>query len=199
MIYLSFEGEQITKGATTDATTNTSAAAKQDATIPPYLSARPSDRKVIIRDTYFRLAELLGPYDVALATTRPASGPYQMIVFGGSSELIGFPAGIGAVSDPDCGDTVASDISFIFDTIDDEAWTTQVSMASIGLNVGIPSTNRWTDCMCFSGSECGYMHPAINCTLGTNVPVATGAACVPPYTGAIDDQTRFEDAFGCRQ
>jgi len=134
VIFLAFEGVSLTRSTTNeDARNNISAIVNSSTEVispfDPYdlSSTGGMSRSQIISATQTELERLYSPYDVTFTTTRPSTGNYHMLVFGGSSVGVLGDNGAAGVSLGDCGDTMANNIVFIF---------TEVS----GMRVGDMST-----------------------------------------------------------
>ena len=120
-VFVSFDGVTLLRSSTTDdATTNVSALVRlSTAVIPAFNPAVLSNdggltRVEIIAATVAQLEAIHAPYNVAFTTTRPASGAYSMVVFGGSCSSVIGQAGCAGIAVQDCGNTFPSNISFVF-------------------------------------------------------------------------------------
>src|SRR5262249_3541653 len=82
-LFLNFEGVTITRGGTgcqNDATRNCSFIATAD-TVVTQFAATAANRQMLLDDIVSNMYQQLAPYSINLVTTRPASGPYKMIVY----------------------------------------------------------------------------------------------------------------------
>jgi hypothetical protein len=191
-IYLAVDGVNLVHGNCDDATTNCTSLISADVAVPPLLPGN-ANRGQIISDLVSQLQQTLLPYDVDVTTTRPATGPYMMIVVGGTcSQVTGSTLCSGIVTSfgtQDCGNQVPSDIGLVFDlpNFTGARWA-NVVMFEIGFAIGADTTSVQGDCMCQS---CGGL--STPCTLGIDVPIFAGCS------GGTQDETRiFATAFGCR-
>jgi hypothetical protein len=178
-VYLNFSGVTLQASANgpDDATTNTTwmiadvVGDNGSLTIPPFnwndlgsLSGATSQQEIID----YTLAELRSyhnPYNVAFTTTRPTSGTYHMVVFGGTCQgVVGTScAGIAPL---DCSDFSPSNIVFAFPgglRAVDLATTAAQELAHA---FGLSHTYDTTD----------IMYPQIQSTL----PEGYGAGAIPP-------------------
>ena len=120
-VFLLFDGVTLLGSNTTDdATTNTSALVQANPTvIGPFDAVTLSDaggltRQEIIATTVAQLRAIHAPYNIAFTTTRPASGEYQMVVFGGTCASVIGQNGCAGIALPDCGNVLPNNITFVF-------------------------------------------------------------------------------------
>lgn len=126
IIYLNFEGVTLTGSNTADdAPSNTSAIVTavvgpgNPLTIAPFSTADLVSTEGLSRDQIISriiddLYRLHADFNVEYTTSRPASGPYSMVVFGGSCSGVAGQQGCGGIALLDCGDMLPSDITFVF-------------------------------------------------------------------------------------
>lgn len=164
VVYLSFEGETLTRGAT-DATQNHAAwIGVSTATVPPFhpnLTNRATEIQTIVDGVKSRLAAT----PIEVVTTRPAAGPYVMIVLGGSNQDVGSNYSY-ATGDHDCGDLVKSDVGWVSDT-PSLSYVPDLIVGTIGWGLGLQGTSDPTDCMCAWANSCQSAAGA--CTLSANI------------------------------
>lgn len=196
-IFLNFEGQALTKGPS-DATAN-QAAWMQGAsgTAPKYragLGTRDTDIQTIVDGVTTKLAGI-----AEVVTTRPAQGPYMMIVFGGQAGDVQSFYG-SAVDQLDCGDVFPNDVAWISDDGEGVQAVNNV-MGAIGFGLGLTSTTDTSDCMCAWANECQpsgaacVLHDDIaRDTTVFNGPDGKPQSC--PAAGAKQDERQsFVDAF----
>jgi hypothetical protein len=151
VVYLSFEGETLTQGAT-DSTRNTAAwIGVATASVPafhPGLSNRATEIQNIVDGVRTRLSNT----PIQVVTTRPASGPYVMIVLGGSNNNVGSQYTY-ATSDHDCGDLVKNDVGWVSDA-PSLSYVPDLIVGTIGWGLGLQGTNDPGDCMCAWANSC---------------------------------------------
>ena len=164
VVYLSFEGETLTHAAT-DSTQNHAAwIGVTTANIPPFrpnLTNRATEIQNIVDGVRSRLAGTLA----TVVTTRPASGPYVMIVLGGSNQIVGSNYTY-ATSDHDCGDLVKNDVGWVSDA-PSLSYVPDLIVGTIGWGLGLQGTNDPSDCMCAWANSCDSASGA--CTLSSNI------------------------------
>lgn len=167
-LYLAFEGVTLTHAAT-DATHDTAAwIGVTTAAVPafhPGLTNRATEIQTIVDGVKSRLAAT--PIDVV--TTRPAAGPYVMIVLGGSSSIVGSSYTY-ATSDHDCGDTVKNDVGWVSDT-PSLSYVPDLIVGTVGWGLGLQGTNDPADCMCGWANSCSSASGA--CTLSASIATTT--------------------------
>ena len=124
-VYLNFEGVNLTSASNNeDATNNISFlvankhAPGNTVHVPPFSpsnlqSTQGASRGQIINYVVDKIRETHQPYNIEFTTTRPSSGTYHMVVFGGTCQgITGLDcAGLAHL---DCGDFVPSNIVFVF-------------------------------------------------------------------------------------
>lgn len=176
VVYLNFEGVTLTaSNQADDGPTNTSAiitattAPGSTRTIPPFSPAQLSSTGGLSRDQIIarvvdRLFASHAAFDVQFTTTRPATGPYSMVVVGGDCQTV---AGVNCagVALLDCGDQLPSNVSFVFPPglrVDDLATTAAQEAAHA---FGLAHTNDQGD----------IMYP----TILQSVPSGFGAGNIP--------------------
>jgi hypothetical protein len=80
----------------------------------PELTAGTSTRRELVRRIARRVHELFLPYDVVVTTTRPAAGPYTMVVIGGSPALVGFSGVVAGLAFMDCANLQQNNVVYAF-------------------------------------------------------------------------------------
>ncbi len=108
--------------------------------------------------------QALSSFPITVVTTRPASGEYVMILFGGTQSGVG--TGFGhAQNTLDCGDTVKNDVGWVSDTVPSLQEVANDAVGAIGFGIGLTATTDTSDCMCGWGNNCQATGAA--CTLST--------------------------------
>lgn len=120
VVYLNFDGVTLSRSNTNDdARLNVSAIVNSSTEVVPAFD--PGDlsgtsglsRAQIIDRVVSDLYVIHQPYDIDFVTSRPASGNYSMVVFGGScSSVVG--QGCAGIALRDCDDRMPSNITFVF-------------------------------------------------------------------------------------
>ncbi len=91
---------------------------------------------------------VLAGFPVTVVTTRPAAGPYVMVVFGGSAGAVGSNFSL-AVNELDCDDSENSDVLWISDASGVPLQRLiNVAVGGIGFGLGLTATADPNDCMC---------------------------------------------------
>jgi hypothetical protein len=175
-LYLAFDGVTLTHGAT-DATTNHAAwIGVTTATVPafhPNDANRTGEIQTIVDGVKSRLAAT----PINVVTTRPTSGPYVMIVLGGSNQNVGSNYTY-ATSDHDCGDAVKSDVGWVSDA-PSLSYVPDLIIGTVGWGLGLQGTSDPADCMCAWANSCVSASGA--CTLSSSIAttVSSGNTTCP--------------------
>lgn len=196
ILFLNFDGVILTAGAD-HAPTNVSSIVSGQSPMIPAFRVTSGTRLQTIQAFQSQIQTALAPYGVAVTTTRPTSGDYDMIVFGGAPADIGAPSGVVAMapSSPGCTGT-ADGIAFIFDAGGfPDAELGNLAIGAYGLVHSVPMSTVPSDCMCFADSHCGTATTA--CTIGgAGTPRDPQAANCG--TGAtFDENAAFSAALTC--
>lgn len=191
VVYLNFEGVTLTSSTNADSgPTNTSyiisatTAPGSTRFIPPF---SPSDlgstgglsRDQIIQRVIDRLYASHQAFDVQFVTTRPASGPYSMVVIGGDCQSVA-GANCAGVALLDCSDNNPSNVSFVFPPglrVDDLATTAAQEAAHA---FGLSHTTDTGD----------IMYPSIL----QSVPSSFGAGSIPQGDSSCGGGS-FQDSY----
>jgi hypothetical protein len=165
-VYLSFEGETLVRGRS-DATTNRAEWMTIDqGTAPRYLAAHPG-RAAIIEAIVDGVRRQLAQFPISVVTTRPTSGEYVMVVFGGRASHVGSDFG-GAVNQLDCDDSRPNDVAWVSDLLAPTQLVINATIGAIGFGVGLTATSNVSDCMCGWANDCEYDLDK-PCTLGSPI------------------------------
>jgi hypothetical protein len=118
-VYLNFSNgsETLTFAAEDDAVTNrssTGAAAPYPAFSWPGINTGLLTQAELVRRVVRRVHEIFLPYNVLVTTTRPAAGPYVMVMIGGHPRDIGVSLTVAGLAFMDCRNEVPSDVVFAF-------------------------------------------------------------------------------------
>lgn len=176
VVYLNFTGTDIVKGANqhSDATTTIPTVGWMYGTATTGHAPAYGDQgsvAAITAGVTSRLQNL-----AIVTTTRPTSGEYVMIIFGGTASNVHSFFG-GGVSQIDCGDLMKNDVGWLPDGMT-AADAADAAIGAIELGLGLTSVDDPTDCSCEWGN---YNH----CTRNTS-------PCLL-HDGATIDQTVVND------
>jgi len=153
VVFLSFEGESLTRALVSDAKTNRASWMEiGSGTAPPY-KAGVQNRAVEIQAIIDGVRAQLSSFPITVVTTRPLTGDYVMIVYGGQPGQVGSEFG-GAVQELDCGDAVRNDVAWISDNVGSVQRIVNFSVGAIGFGLGLTATLDPTDCMCGWDNNC---------------------------------------------
>lgn len=193
VVFLNFDGVTLTQAMTDDATLNQASwIGVATATIPVYHSAN-TDRATQIAQITSDVQTILGGFPITVVTTRPATGPYVMIAFGGNSQTVGTIYS-GAASYHDCGDLVKSDVGWVDGSVSiDKA--SDNAVGAIGWALGLQGTNDPTDCMCNWANSCqlGPNHCSLHGPIATLPSLSPATTC--PGLTSQDENAAFSQAF----
>jgi hypothetical protein len=199
-LFLNFEGGfTITHGAgacTNDATQNCSFIATADTPIMQF-DAADANRAQLLADIVSKMNSQLAPYSVEVTTTRPASGPYKMIVFAQCATALMCSAGSGSIGPVECppnmGSLNANDIAFVFEQTGENAFSyANNALFLTGLMNGLSINAQQNDCMCH---VCGSTTQL--CSYSTDVTVDMNGTCLP-MGSHYNEQSLLSAALGCR-
>ena len=201
VVYLNFEGQALTDAAASDATQNLASWMTIATGTAPAFRAASATRAADITAITDGIRTQLSEFPINVVTTRPATGPYVMIVFGGDRLQVGSMYSL-AVNQLDCNDAVKSDVAWIADALDPQNGTPLFSnqylintaIGAIGFGLGLTATSDPGDCMCAWGNQC--QPGAGACTLSTSIardPQSTLLCTGAPATQ--DEKAAFTQAF----
>lgn len=202
-VFLNFEGAFLTKGVPDDPPNNVSGLIRPGgAMVPPWHDGM-ANREASIAAIAAGVRSRLAPYDIDVVTTRPGSGPYEMIMFGGHARDL-FGAGpIDVFGGSQCGDD--PEVSYVTESVTDDEVAASLTVGVLAISREIPQTVQRGDCLCFAGSEC-LPYTGDLCTIGgAGTPTRPGPyGCYtppdppmePPPT--IDVHASFVDRFGAK-
>lgn len=193
VLFLNFEGVTLTAAATSDARVNQINWSAANVTVPRYLNGQ-ANRATMITDITTRTRASLAMFPVTVVTTRPTSGEYIMIAFGGNGALFGYPTTTPAVTGYNCGGTARNGVGWVNDA-DTAVQATNVVVGATGVSLGLTGIieNKPTDCLCGWGDAACTPDFAQACTLSTAVMRST-AAC-PGDPALQNEVAAFENGF----
>jgi hypothetical protein len=184
-VFLSFEGETLTDGAASDAKQNIASwmqGGVTTATIPRYRTGA-ADRATQINTIVTAAKNRLAAFGIDVVTTRPVTGDYMMIVFGGTAANAG--SRFGFVQELDCGDNVRNDVAWVADNFDPASIPNAI-VGSIGFAIGLTATLDGTDCMCAWDNDC--TPTTNNCVLHDGIARDPAANQLCAGAGATQDE-----------
>jgi len=193
-LYLNFEGQTLTQGPS-DATTNHAGwMTIASGTAPPYLSGV-ANRAATIQAITDGVRMQLSQFPITVVTTRPASGNYVMIVFGGQRTAVGSNYGSG-VNQLDCGDVRPNDVAWISDSVTPNQHVINTAIGAIGFGLGLTATNDPLDCMCGWANGC-MSNNTVACKLGSPIArdTSTATQTCPAAAALQDEVATLHNAF----
>jgi len=191
-VYLNFDGQALARATASDATQNQAAwMNKANGTAPAFRAGSGNRANDITQITNGITTGLTG-LGVTVVTTRPATGPYMMVVFGGAQEQVGSDFS-GAVQKLDCGNLVQSDVAWIGDGVTPNQRVINFALGAIGFGVGLTATNDSNDCMCGWANGCQQTTNA--CSLSATINRDNGAQQTCPNVTTQNEPQAIDQAF----
>jgi hypothetical protein len=188
-VYLNFDGDKLLQGAS-DATTDHAVwLGVASATVPKF-HATSATRTQDIQTVVDLINAKLSTFPITVVTQRPASGPYVMVVFGGTKATVNVPYTY-AVNRLDCGDGVKSDLAWVSDAVPTLQKTADFAVGAIGYGIGLTGTHDPNDCMCNWNNNCQQPNNSA-CTLGT---AETADLQCTGQTNPQNEVAAFQQAF----
>lgn len=192
-VYLNFDGVALARATASDATQNQAAwMNKANGTAPAFRAGQGTRAADITAITNGITSALVG-IPVAVVTTRPTTGPYMMIVFGGTAAQVGSNFGV-AVQKLDCGNAVASDVAWVGDGVTPNLRVINSALGAIGFGVGLTATNSQNDCMCGWDNAC-QANNNVQCTFSANIARDGNANQTCPNVTTQNEQQTIQQAF----
>ncbi len=208
-LFLEFLGVTLTDDATSDATTNKARwLTSASAVIPPWRQGG-ANRAAEIQQVIDGVKARLSGTPIEVVTTRPASGPYVMVVLGGAVTARGGTVSTVyayAVNYHDCGDAIKNDVGWISDMtpaatgLAADAPTSYVAdlvVGSVGFGLGLDGTTDGNDCLCGWTTICTD-NAGTACTLSSNIASAVtngGAGETACKMGTQNEVAAFSTEF----
>ena len=195
VVYLNFDGQALTRAAPSDATMNRASWMNQaSGTAAPFRQAS-GNRTTDITTITDGIRAVLAGFPVTVVTTRPAAGPYVMVVFGGAMGAVGSNFSL-AVNELDCDDSEKSDVLWISDATGVPLQRLiNVTVGGIGFGLGLTATADPNDCMCGWANGCTPT-AAQACTLSMSIARDPDAGQLCPAGGASQNELlAFDTAF----
>jgi len=192
-VFLNFDGVTLAKGPS-DATINQASwLLVQQSRVPAYHLTGDPDPAGSIKTIVDGVRAQLSQFPITVVTTRPSSGEYVMIAFGGIASVVGSRFGP-AVNTLDCGDAQHNDVAWVADAVSPPQRVINTVVGAIGFGLGLTATADPMDCMCNWDNTCQPIDTAA-CTLGS--PIArdpTARQRCDPLT-TQDEVGTLRDAF----
>jgi len=192
VVYLNFDGVTLTRG-TSDATQNRASWLQRSTGTAPRYRTNSPNRMADIQTITNGIRQQLADFPITVVTDRPASGPYVMIVFGGTAQDVGSFYGA-AVNELDCGDVQKSDVAWIADAVSPTQRIVNVAVGAIGFGLGLTATTDPLDCMCGWANGCDS-NDTVACRLSDNIARDPNASQRCPNVTTQSETQAFREAF----
>jgi hypothetical protein len=166
-VYLHFEGQALTKAASSDATQNYASWMDGDSGTAPRYRDNAMKRDEEIAAIVAGVRAQFATFPIAVVTERPASAPYVMVVFGGDAEDVQSAYNT-ATNTLDCGDVNKNDVAWIADRGAATQRVVNLTIGAIGYGLGLTGTTDPKDCMCGWDSACDADNTTA-CTLSAQI------------------------------
>jgi hypothetical protein len=195
-LFLNFESQELTAGAVNDATQNTTTIVSATVTSPPWFDGA-ATRDDLITLVVDNVTALLAPFDIEVVTTRPAAGPYTMMVLGGSPADLGLPGSSFSVATATCIANVENQVHVITDFGYRPTVQTIIAAYALGEGFGASKTNG--ACLCWNNAACDPRPDGI-CTLSADdeIEIDEAISCDAVTTVTMNAHQKFKQRFGCR-
>lgn len=196
-LFLNFESQDLTPGGH-DAPLNTTPLITVAGTSPPWFDGAGTRDTLIMRITD-GVTSVMAPFDVEVTTTRPAAGPYTMMIMGGSPADLGLNGSYGSLAANTCVPGMENTTHLIFDQGINPAIQTVIAAYAMGEGISTSGTNG--SCLCWGEAACEPRDQL--CILDADNEVALGTTefdnkCEPAGTTTMNEHQKFKQAFGCR-
>ena len=206
-LFLQLDGVTVTPGSgpdsvSEDAVANTTMLVTAPATLGPWL-AGDVDRATKIGSLLDQIQVVIAPYNITLVTTRPASGPYEMVVVTDDPATNLNPSDLhyAALSASSCG-RQTSGIGFVFPTALSDSGTLRTDLiqmqaiAMMGLANGVPQSAVGGDCMCATDdSTCSDSLNSLCSIGGPHTQLSHFTTC-EDFDATMDEAAVFLAVFG---
>jgi hypothetical protein len=199
-LFLNYENT-VFVGVDEDATRNFSTLVLNQTGFMAYLGADPARASKLDALTD-EIAAILEPYAVLVTSTRPATGPYHMVMFtDNNGAAVGCPTCI-SLAPTLCDRTEDSAVGFIFGgafggEVPPHMASSQV-ISMFGLFGAIPMSAIPGDCMCYVETPCieALLTTGSACTIGgAGTSVSTTQVCSTSLI-TMDEHAEFVAVFG---
>ena len=195
VVFLNFDGVTLTDATASDATQNRVSwmMGRTSGTVTPFQQGN-GNRAQIITDITQGVRTGLSQFPITVVTTRPTTGPYVMIAYGGDAQAIGSNYGF-SVNELDCDESEKSDVAWISNNYTTTLRHVNTTIGAIGFGLGLTGTSNVNDCMCGWANNCNKDHSQL-CTLSTNITRDPNATQLCNGAGATQNEVAtFNKAF----
>ena len=194
-VYLAFEGVTLTAGTPSDAVQNrVSWMGNANAVVPAYAKDDPA-RTQYIQTITAGVRQRLQGTPIEVVDQRPATGPYVMVVFGGTSAIVGTIYDY-ATNEHDCGDVVKNDVAWVADSsVVNVSYAQDLAVGAIGWGLGLNGTNDPMGCMCAWANGCQSVAGAcmLSSSIATTISAAPATTC--PNQNPQNEIAAFSTGF----
>ncbi|HPH69796.1 MAG TPA: hypothetical protein PLF40_28790 [Kofleriaceae bacterium] len=190
VIFLNFEGVTLTRAAS-DATMNRANWLPGGSATIPQFRANDGGRATLITNITDLAKANLAQFPVTIVTTRPTTGPYIMVAFGGARAM--FNTTYPSITGLNCGDVRPSGVGWVADDVTaQQGANLVVSVAAISIGLTGITENKPRDCLCGWGGPVCDPDQTQACQLSTSVQREQRCAGEPATQNEV---TAFNRAF----
>lgn len=211
-IFLAFEGITFTSATTSDAALNAASFLAPMATtaVIPAWKAATSDRATQIASIVCSMRQSLFTFDVELVTTRPATGDYEMIVFGGQGNDLGYNFGsnttLTSFAGLDCMNANQRDVAWVAEhpisniaDASSAADSASFAVAVLGVGDGLAASKDPRNCMCnISSPEFTSCDTTTPCSFTTMSMIPQGGDFCTTGAATQDQIAKLVTQYGPR-
>ena len=190
-VYLNFDGQALIQGPS-DARLNQASWMTLPAGVALPYRLGTTDRDHGIQTIVDGVTAELARFPITVTRTRPSTGDYVMIVYGGTADTVGSNFGA-AVNQLDCGDARPDDVAWLSDSVTGTRAIND-TIGAIGFGLGLTATTDAHDCMCSWANGC-RIDNSTPCTLGSPIARDPDASQLCPGTTTQDEVAAFRTAF----
>jgi hypothetical protein len=192
VVFLNFDGVALTRGSPSDATQNRASWMTTASGAAPAFRQGDGNRVAQITELIDGVRGALAQFPITVVTSRPTSGDYVMVVFGGNQNQVGSQFSV-AVQELDCGDIARNDVAWLSDANTGQRGINN-ALGALGFGLGLSATTDPNDCMCGWDNQC-VQDQTVLCTLSAGIARDPNARQRCAGVTQQDEVATFREAF----